>query len=199
MSSDPMDLPAHKEHLRRSVRERLKHLAAAERDAESRTLCKEMLRALPEKTLVVSTYLPTPNEADVTYLLEKLLARGCNVCGPSSVGQGFEFRRFHALDELIAGRFGIREPLRSNELMKLEDVDYVFVPGVAFDRRGYRLGRGNGGYDRWLAQLRAVNKKAVVWGIAFEFQLTDSVPTEAHDQRMDGVFTARGLITPPRP
>jgi len=100
------------------------------------------------------------------------------------------------MEELIPGRFDIREPLRSNPELKLEDVDYVFVPGVGFDRNGHRLGRGNGGYDRWLAKLRAVNPNVKVWGIAFEFQLTDSVPIEAHDQIMDGIFTARGLIEP---
>lgn len=193
-----MDFPEEKEHLRRSIRERLKHLSPSERDAESRTLCKEMLHALPNTPFVCATFLPTANEADVTYLLEKLLEQGCTLYGPSSVGQGFEFRQFHALEELITGRFDIREPLRTNALMPLEDVDYVFVPGVGFDRKGHRLGRGNGGYDRWLEKLRAVNTKAKVWGVAFEFQLTADVPSEPHDQQMDGVFTARGLLETPR-
>lgn len=194
-----MDLAANKQHLRESIKERLKHLPTNERVAESRTLCKELLHALPNTPLVISTYLPTPNEADVTDALKALLDRGCTLYGPSSVGQGFEFRQFRSMDELIPGRFGIREPLRSNPELKLEDVDYVFVPGVGFDRRGHRLGRGNGGYDRWLQKLRAANAKAKVWGIAFESQLTAEVPTEPHDQIMDGVFTARGLIEVPRP
>lgn len=198
MSSN-MDPSAQKQHLRESIKERLKHLPMNERVAESRTLCKELLHALPKTPLVISTYLPTPNEADVTDALKALLAQGCQLYGPSSVGQGFEFRQFQSMDELIPGRFDIREPLRSNPELKLEDVDYVFVPGVGFDRKGRRLGRGNGGYDRWLQKLRAVNSKVKVWGIAFEFQLTDDVPVEAHDQIMDGVFTARGLIETPRP
>lgn len=189
-----MDATARKDHLRQSIKERLAHLPMNERVAESRTLCKELLHALPKTPFVLSTYLPTPNEADVTDALQALFAQGCEVYGPSSAGQGFEFRRFHSMDELVAGRFGIREPLRSNPLLTLEDVDYVFVPGVGFDRQGHRLGRGNGGYDRWLAKLRAVNAKAKAWGIAFEFQLTAEVPTEPHDQVMDGVFTARGLL-----
>lgn len=189
-----MDLAAQKLHLRESIKERLKHLPGNERVAESRTLCKELLHALPKTPFVLSTYLPTANEADVTDALKALLAQGCELYGPSSVGQGFEFRRFHSMDELITGRFDIREPLRSNPLMELEKVDYVFVPGVGFDRQGHRLGRGNGGYDRWLQKLRAVNPTVKVWGIAFESQLTAEVPTEPHDQIMDGVFTARGLI-----
>lgn len=189
-----MDPAAQKDHLRQSIKERLKHLPANERTAESRTLCKELLHALPKTAFVLSTYLPTPNEADVTDALKALLEQGCGVYGPSSIGQGFEFRQFASMDELIPGRFDIREPLRSNPELRLEDVDYVFVPGLGFDRQGHRLGRGNGGYDRWLAKLRAVNTKAKVWGIAFECQLTAEVPTEPHDQIMDGVFTARGLI-----
>jgi len=189
-----MDFAAQKDHLRQSIKERLKHLAPNERVAESRTLCKELLHALPKTPFVLSTYLPTPNEADVTDALNALFGQGCGIFGPSTVGQGFEFRQFHSMDELVTGRFDIREPLRSNPELKLEDVDYVFVPGLGFDRAGHRLGRGNGGYDRWLAKLRAVNTKAKVWGIAFECQLTADVPVEPHDQIMDGVFTARGLI-----
>lgn len=194
-----MDFAAQKQHLRESIKERLKHLPANERTAESRTLCKELIHALPKTKLVISTYLPTANEADVTDALKVLLERGCELYGPSSAGQGFDFRQFRSMDELVTGRFDIREPLRSNPLLKLEDVDYVFVPGVGFDRQGHRLGRGNGGYDRWLQKLRAVNAKAKVWGIAFESQLTADVPTEPHDQVMDGIFTARGLIETPRP
>lgn len=193
-----MDFAAQKDHLRQSIKERLKHLTPNERVAESRTLCKELLHALPKTPFVLSTYLPTPNEADVTDAIKAMLAQGCGVYGPSTVGQGFEFRQFASMDELVTGRFDIREPLRSNQELKLEDVDYVFVPGLGFDRAGHRLGRGNGGYDRWLAKLRAVNTKAKVWGIAFECQLTAEVPTEPHDQTMDGVFTARGLIEAPR-
>ncbi len=189
-----MDAAAQKLHLRQSIKERLKHLPTHERTAESRTLCKALLHALPQTPLVISTYLPTASEADVTDALKALLEQGCTLYGPSTVGQGFEFRQFQSMDELIAGRFDIREPLRSNPELRLEDVDYVFVPGVGFDRQGHRLGRGNGGYDRWLAKLRAVNTKAKVWGIAFESQLTADVPVEAHDQIMDGICTARGLI-----
>ncbi len=194
-----MDPSAQKQHLRESIKERLKHLPANERAAESRTLCKELLHALPKTPFVLSTYLPTANEADVTDAVKALLDQGCDVYGPSSAGQGFEFRQFRSMDDLVTGRFDIREPLRSSPLMRLEDVAYVFVPGVGFDRKGRRLGRGNGGYDRWLAKLRAVNPNVKVWGIAYESQLTADVPVEPHDQIMDGVFTARGLIETPRP
>ncbi len=71
----------------------------------------------------------------------------------------------------------------------------VLVPGRAFDAKGARLGRGNGGYDKWIAQERSRNAPYQYWGVAFECQVVDEVPVEAHDQKLDAVVTARGFET----
>ena len=63
----------------------------------------------------------------------------------------------------------------------------MLVPGVAFDRRGFRLGHGQGYFDRFLAQ---VPKDTPTVGLAFRFQLFDSLPTAAHDRAVSTVLTA---------
>jgi len=73
-------------------------------------------------------------------------------------------------------------------------LDLVIVPGVAFDRKGHRLGFGAGYYDRFLPKLRPGVKKIAV---AFEVQLVDSVPAEEHDIRMDAILTEEQLISLP--
>ena len=67
----------------------------------------------------------------------------------------------------------------------MKDIDAVIVPGLAFDRLNNRLGRGAGYYDRFLSTLP---KNVTTVGLAFDFQLTESLPTEAHDVRLQQVI-----------
>jgi 5-formyltetrahydrofolate cyclo-ligase len=68
-------------------------------------------------------------------------------------------------------------------------VDIVFVPGLAFDRKGLRLGRGKGYYDRFLASLDGSSPRPVRCGIAFAEQFVEEVPIESHDRPVDVLFT----------
>ena len=72
-----------------------------------------------------------------------------------------------------------------------ESIDWVLVPGLAFDERGYRLGRGAGHYDRLLPQLRP---DAACWALCLSCQLIPSLPIEPHDMPLDGVCTRDRLI-----
>ena len=72
-----------------------------------------------------------------------------------------------------------------------EKIDVVVSPGLAFDRRGHRLGYGGGYYDRYLARLHAHASRV---GIGFAVQLLDEVPAEETDQPVDVVVTDRGVI-----
>ena len=80
------------------------------------------------------------------------------------------------------GNFNILEP-QNNEYTG--DYDLIVVPGVAFDRKGNRIGRGKGYYDRFLCKHLNVNRI----GICFDFQLVDEVPTEDNDIKMDEVIS----------
>lgn len=85
--------------------------------------------------------------------------------------------------ELERGAFDIEEP-QGSELANVEDIDLMIIPAVAFDRRGNRLGRGKGFYDRLLATSRATKI-----GVGYEFQLIEELPSEKHDVPMDMVIT----------
>lgn len=77
---------------------------------------------------------------------------------------------------LVKGSFGIMEPAYQAEFVfPLKMIDLVFVPGIAFDKWGNRLGRGLGFYDRFLSEL---DPKTVKAGLAFDIQLVEGVPTE---------------------
>ena len=103
--------------------------------------------------------------------------------------------RLESFTELVPGAYGILEP--SVELRELAEkqvspaaIDMAIVPGVAFDRSGTRLGHGAGYYDKLLAQLRADSPRIA---LAFECQLFDELPRDAHDVPMNAVVTESAL------
>lgn len=89
---------------------------------------------------------------------------------------------------LELGSFQIEEPT-GNDLTDVDDIELMVIPAVAFDRKGNRLGRGKGFYDRLLKTSRATKI-----GVGYEFQLLDSIPCEPHDVAMDMVITQKTLI-----
>ena len=188
-----MDFPQAKEHLRRSIKDRLMKLSPDERAAESRSICRRVIEHLPQGPLTICAFYPMPNEADLRPLLEELLRRGDTIFLPCFTRTAFEFRQLTDMNSLAPGFYKTLEPPLHAPKLDLSTLDVALVPGYAFDLAGNRLGRGNGGYDRWIKTLRAANPKAVIWGIALEAQMTRTVPMDAHDERVDGIVTARGL------
>jgi len=87
---------------------------------------------------------------------------------------------------LKKGRYGICEP-SAKRLMHPRDLDLVIVPGIAFDKKGNRLGRGKGCYDRLLKKL---SERIPSIGLAFSFQILPAVPAKIHDVRVNKVIFA---------
>ena len=89
---------------------------------------------------------------------------------------------------LELGAFHIEEPTGDNTVNP-EDIELIVVPAVAYDRKGNRLGRGKGFYDRLLSATRATKV-----GVGYEFQILDEIPVEPHDVKMDIVISQNGCI-----
>lgn len=89
---------------------------------------------------------------------------------------------------LALGSFHIEEPT-GNDTASIDDIELIVVPAVAYDRRGNRVGRGKGYYDRLLATTRATKV-----GVGYGFQMVDDeIPAEPHDVRVDIVITDEGI------
>jgi 5-formyltetrahydrofolate cyclo-ligase len=94
--------------------------------------------------------------------------------------------------ELMApSSFGPLEPVKRRPV-PLEEIDVVVVPGLAFDRRGNRLGYGGGHYDRF---LRRLGGRTVRVGVGFGVQLLDAVPAWPGDEPLDAVVTEEEAVT----
>lgn len=103
---------------------------------------------------------------------------------PVVVGDDLELRIYTGPEDMATGSYGIEEP--TGELFTdYATIDFIAVPGVAFDLKGNRLGRGKGYYDRLLPRIPSAYKA----GICFPFQLVEEVPAESFDIRMDIIIT----------
>lgn len=152
------------------------------------TLAAHVLADLPLPAgAAVSGFWPMPGEIDIRPLLAELHARGHPVLLPETppLGNPLIFRHWHPGAEMRRERFGTYRPVGG-----IGRPAILFVPLLAFDHSGRRLGYGGGYYDRTLAGLPG----ACAIGCAFAAQELDAVPAGGHDRRLDAVATERGVI-----
>ncbi|MBI4549726.1 MAG: 5-formyltetrahydrofolate cyclo-ligase [Candidatus Omnitrophica bacterium] len=143
-----------------------------------------------EQARVILAYAATPAEVETRDLILSFLKEGKIVALPCCDREKMEITPVSLthLESLQRGSVGIWEP--PQEAARVLDplsLDLVLVPGIAFDKRGNRLGRGLGYYDRF---LRKLGPKTLKIGLGFDFQIVDRVPVnEAWDVPLDRVIT----------
>ena len=182
-----------KETIRRELRQNLTAMNNGLRQELSGQAC-ELLLSLAEyaKAETIMAYIPLPDELDIEPALNTAWGNGKTVVMPRIIWEEHELKPIvtHNLDsDLMAGRHGLREPAGDQEV-GLEDIDLVIVPAVGFDRRGHRMGRGGGFYDRFLAR-GALEARTV--GITFEEQVLEELPVLSHDQKVQMIVTNAGV------
>lgn len=106
---------------------------------------------------------------------------------PAVKGNALELRVYKGKEEMVRGAFGIQEPA-VRVFSDWAAIDLAIIPGVAFDLKNYRLGRGKGYYDRLLS---SDTFSAFCLGVCFSYQRIATVPTEAHDMAMNKVIDGR--------
>jgi 5-formyltetrahydrofolate cyclo-ligase len=164
----------------------------AERDAwdpgAGARLGEHLLREVPPPVgAIVSGFWPMGKEIDIRPVLLTLHERGHEIVLPETPKRGnpLIFRIWRPGDAMIPERFGTSRPPGPVAVP-----DFLLVPLLAFDRRGYRLGYGAGFYDRSLAALPGRFRL----GVAYAASEVDEVPAALYDERLDAVVTERGLI-----
>lgn len=139
--------------------------------------------------------LPFGSEWDTRGLIAEARGRNAIVAVPRVNQTTRMLDLFQLVDEardVVPGFRGIAEPLAHCAPVPFDAIDWVLVPGVAFDPSGRRIGYGGGYYDRLLPMLRP--DVARIAG-AFELQIVDAVPVAPHDQRLHAIVTERRTLT----
>lgn len=132
------------------------------------------------KASTVMLYLAMPGEPQMDNLIRMALEAGKRVCVPALGNQygHMEAAAIKGFHDLVIGKMGLRMPdLSQTTVIDPATIDFVLVPGVAFDPSGNRLGMGAGYYDRFLSRTVL----AVTAGLAWEFQFLPCLEVDDHD------------------
>ncbi len=195
MSTEALAVPPADLHARKQLIREQAHAnrnAQPDKDEISRRIVASFM-AQPEYAAArtVMFYVDVRSEVRTRNDLEAALRTGKKIVVPFCVNGELELFHLESMDELELGMYRILEPkadLRpvAVKRVKVEELDLIMVPGVAFDRRGGRTGHGKGYYDKLLEHARL---DTPLIALAFECQLFPEIPMQPHDIFMDKVVT----------
>ena len=143
-----------KARIRKDVLKKMKDLEPENKRRVDQALIQR-LRSLPayQAASVIATYLPFPHEVDTSFLIDAAQEDGKQVVIPKTYPKGrMEFVAYDP-QKLIPTAFGLLEPEDGSQAVDQSKIDLIHVPGVGFQKDGYRLGYGGGYYDRYLADF----------------------------------------------
>jgi 5-formyltetrahydrofolate cyclo-ligase len=197
MSAATADWLERKKSIRAEAQRRRQ--AQPRKDELSRQICATFM-ALPEYAAArtVMFYVDARAEVRTRHSLQDALGTQKKIVVPwCNPAQELELFHLEDMNELALGMYKILEPrpeLRSlaHKVVRPDELDLVLVPGVAFDRRGARMGHGFGYYDKLLSRVRPDVPRIA---LAFECQFFDEVPVAEHDMFMHKIVTEKQVIS----
>lgn len=189
-----MSLPFDKRSIRKLFLQQREQLNYAKIESLG-TVAQEQLLGLSEfqSAKILALYSPIRNEVATGNLLIAALAAGKQVCYPRVVGDDLLFFQVDSLADLQVGSFEIGEPDRQSIKIDPASIDFLLIPGVAFDRHGFRLGYGRGYFDRLLCNGSFAGLRV---GFCYDFQVIDKLPVDDHDQKVELLVTDKGVFSP---
>lgn len=179
-----------KQNLRTSMLSRLNKLKEVDTAKKSFLVKEKLFQTLEfKKAKIILFYASLKNEVKTDTMIKESQAKGKVIGLPVVLEKERKIVPFLVSDfdkQLAIGPYGIRQPKKEfSEPILLEDIDLVIVPGIAFDLKGNRLGRGKGYYDRF---LKTLPKKTQRIGLAFDFQIVENLPHFEKDSPVNKVI-----------
>lgn len=175
---------------KRELRKMNKEKRAAMKDAEvkekSLAIAKTFLDCeIYKNAKTIMVYMPLGNEVDTSGIIASAFSDGKRIVVPVTDAETGEITpcAIEKDETFQKGAFSILEPI-SKRIADPKQIDAVLVPGVAFDKKGGRVGFGKGCYDRFLKKIDALKI-----GLCYDFQLCEKTEEESHDIKMDFVIT----------
>ena len=154
---------------------------------EKSSVIRQKLFALQEvkQAKVIAFYLTKGSEVETGSMVDQAKKEGKKVLVPVAK-EDIELVEFLSWEELALGKFDILEPTRK---IRHDKADVVVTPGIAFDKQCHRIGYGKGYYDKLFKKINTIRI-----GIAFDFQVIESVPANENDEKLDMVITEKRTI-----
>lgn len=178
-----------KKQIRSKILLRLKTQKEEDRNRKSKFIKDKLFRTLVfKKAKIVMFYISFDGEVNTQGMIKEAHRLGKIVAVPVCKGNRITIRPclLRNKAKVKKGPYGICEPA-VKKYIKLEDLDLVIVPGIAFDKKGNRLGRGKGCYDYF---LKRVTGDTASIGLAFDFQILPSLPATTQDVGVNKIIYA---------
>lgn len=171
-----------KRSLRKAVRAEIAKLTEEDKREQSAQIFNhiESLDVVADAS-VIALFASLADEPQTHSIIERL-ARDKRVLLPRIEGDNMDF--YDISEGIHHGAFGIMEPSAAMPITPSE-IDVMIVPGVAFTRKGARLGRGKGFYDRYLSRE---GFRAATIGVCYPCQIVEQIPTEEHDKKIEYII-----------
>ena len=182
-----------KNSLRIRMKEKRRQYSKEEQIAEAQKIAKQLI-SIPEihKEQCFLLYSAKPPELSLDFFITWCLANEKEIYFPRVCGEEMDFFRIQSKEDFTAGYFGILEPKNYCEIFGGQKA-ICFVPGVAFDKKGNRIGYGRGYYDRYFRAHQIIQMKKI--GISYDFQLVSEIESEDFDEKLDGLVTPTEIMT----
>jgi 5-formyltetrahydrofolate cyclo-ligase len=154
------------------------------------------IKKLPvyEKARTVMFYLSYGSEVVTDAMVSSALEEDKIVVVPAIQNPGdgkMVAVKISRLEDAYQSVYGIRQPeINQEDIVEKDEIDIVFVPGIAFDYDGFRVGYGKGYFDRWLSGISA--SKSI--GLAYDFQITEKMPAGKYDLPVGTIVTEKRVI-----
>ena len=182
-----------KRALRADLRERRRTTPSAERAKADAAITQHLVQLANDLgSRSIAAYLSTPDEPGTREFLSWACERGIRVLLPVSRQDGLLDWATYDGNEEDVDLLGMPTP--TSELLgpiAINSVDLIIVPAAAVDRKGMRMGWGRGYFDKTLGSM---HNCPPVYAVIFDDELVDAVPTERHDQPVNGVVTPSGIV-----
>jgi 5-formyltetrahydrofolate cyclo-ligase len=180
-------IPRNKQQLRQQCRQQRDALASDLRRQASLMICRHIREwEVFHGAEIIQAYMPMRSEVDLASLLEGFPHKHWVI--PRILPEGrMVFQRYDPA-RLVRHPFGMLEPAPDLPIIAPKSIELALVPGLAFDRHGWRLGYGGGFFDRFLGQFKGVSL-----GITFEALWLNILPHDTYDIPMNFVVTEMGL------
>lgn len=174
-----------KSELRQEIRRRKRQFSNEQLRKESLSLiCNLLSHPRIKEAKVILFYYSLPDEVNTHEAIEQLHEQGKVILLPViKAYQDMELRKYEGLENMQENEYHILEPI-GRPFLDYQKIDVAVIPGMSFDSKGNRLGRGKGYYDKFLKKKTHLYKI----GICFDFQKVEHVPTEALDVPVDEVL-----------
>ncbi|MFB4350266.1 5-formyltetrahydrofolate cyclo-ligase [Microbacterium sp. CR_7] len=192
------DVEHEKRALRAELRERRQLLSDAQRESAASAIAERLDDLIAELGAAsISCFLSTTTEPGTRDFVKAAVRRGIRVLLPVTRADGLlDWAVANDDDEISEGLYGLPEP--TGEVLgpiAVNDVDLMIIPAAAVDRTGMRMGWGRGYFDKTIGSME---KCPPVYAVIYDSEVLDSLPSEVHDQPVNGVVTpTRTLLLSP--